>query len=230
MSFFPHHFEHQIEGEVFTSEEVWHFLNDKISDERAEKFSRVASTRTYQVTPVLEDVDDLGNVNAVLRTSECLGIGPINVIRGNRIKRGTRVSQGSEKWLDISKWQDTSECLNDLKSKGYQVVATALDPKAISFFDLDFSKPIALCLGNEKDGVSETLKTQADQVCYYPSVGFSQSFNISVAAAVMLSHIMFKRGGIGRLSEVEQLILKAEYCLRHVHKAKEQLLLSRKGE
>ena len=87
--------------------------------------------------------------------------------------------------------------LSKLESRGFQIVATALSEDAVSLFDVDLSKPTCFIVGNEKDGVSEKCLQYADINCLIPTAGFSQSFNISVASAIILSHMSYRRHEIG---------------------------------
>ena len=84
--------------------------------------------------------------------------------------------------------------------------------------EIEFSKPTALVLGNEADGISKEMIELADETAIIPMHGFVQSFNISVAGAISFYHIMRERertlGKSGDLTDAEKLVLRAEFSLR----------------
>ena len=193
-----------------------------ITARRLEKFKNVIAHKTYTVTPVLERVDDLGNKSAVLRSAEAMGLQSIHIINGQRIKRCNRVSMGSEKWMDLFRHDNTKECLAHLKNQGRQILITDVGPLAKPLWEFDFTRPTAIVFGNEKTGVSDTAKKMADGYCKIPTVGFAQSLNISVAAAISFNAIYLQRierlGCHGDLAQGQQEILLAHYlmkCLRN---------------
>ncbi len=137
---------------------------------------------------------------------------------GDKFKSSARVTQGADKWLDVKKYKSTVDCVRDLKSLGYQVLATHLDANAKPIGEVDVTKPTAIVYGNERDGISKEMIELCDQTVIIPMQGFVQSFNISVAAAISLYHITRERelklGLQGDLSEEEKAVLAAEFSLR----------------
>lgn len=187
-----------------------------LSTERLRKIDEVIAERTISIIPVLEKFYDKGNVSAVLRSAESLGYQQVHVIRNEgRIKSSRRVTQGAEKWLDIVRWRSTTDCLLHLKSKGYRIAVTYPED-SVSIHDLDVTQPLALLFGAELEGVSEEALDLADVRCHIPMRGFTQSFNVSVAAAIALYEIARmrdERGRHGDLSSEEQNLLRKYYHL-----------------
>ncbi|MEK7356665.1 MAG: RNA methyltransferase, partial [Bdellovibrionota bacterium] len=216
---FPHDGRFVFGEAVLTASRVLELLEPQLTTERQERIRHTVQGRTCNVVPVLEDIYDRGNVSAVLRSAEALGYQCAHVIEiGEKFKTSARVTQGADKWLDVKKWKSTGECVAELKRLGYRIVATHLDSKAKPIGEIDFTKPTALVLGNEKDGISKEMIDSCDETAIIPMHGFVQSFNISVAGAVSLYHIMREReralGHHGDLTEDEKLILRAEFSLR----------------
>lgn len=207
----------EIGDEVFEPEEIIAKLESYISPRRKERIDGVISRRTYTVAPVMEGLYDRGNISAVVRSAEALGYQSLhNIETSSRFKKAKRVTQGAEKWLDIQAWQSTRECIDGLRDRGYRIVATTL-VDAHSIRDVDCMEPMALVFGNEKDGVSPEMIEAADDRVILPMDGFTQSLNISVAAALCLHYIAEERrrnGGHGDLSEEEITALTASYYLR----------------
>lgn len=203
---------------------VWPLL----TEERRQKITRVAAERNFNVSVVLENIYDRGNASAVMRSQEALGFGRVEVIEGGeRFKNANRVSSGAEKWLHLRKWSKTTDCWKTLKREGFQICVTSLQSsKPID--EVDWTRPTALVLGNEKNGVSKEIMEQADQRIIIPMVGFVQSLNISVAGAVSLYHISQaikakNKGRVATVTDEEIEILKAHYCMKTLDSAEQVL-------
>lgn len=198
-----------------------------LTAERIKKIERVIDNRCFDVAVVLESIYDRGNISAVMRTSEALGFVNFHVIETQeKFKEANRVTQGSDKWVETRKWKSTTEAVKNLKAQGYQLCVTTLEG-ARPIGEVDFSKPTAFVLGNEKEGVSREMIEAADERIIIPMQGFVQSFNISVAGALGLYHIQQDRlrrlGKFSELTPVQKDILKAHYCLRTQDSAKDSL-------
>ncbi len=215
---FPHDKTLKIGSLEITPAQVLELASPFLTEERLARIKTVVSQRTYSIVPVLENIYDRGNVSAVMRSSEALGLQSVHVVElSERFKSANRVTQGADKWLDVTRWQSSNECAQDLKARGYKIYATHLDA-AVPIGEIDWSQPSAIVFGNEKDGVSKEMLELCDQAVIIPMLGFVQSFNISVAAAISLYHIYQDRlkrtGRHGDLTEEEQRTLMALYCIR----------------
>ncbi|KMT17305.1 hypothetical protein BVRB_2g039990 isoform B [Beta vulgaris subsp. vulgaris] len=126
---------------------------------------------------------------------------------------------GSEKWLDIEVWNSTRECFDVLKSRGYRIASTHLGKNTVSVYDMDWSCPTAVVVGNENKGISEEALELSDLHCSIPMNGMVDSFNVSVAAGILMHHAVCDRtsrlGSHGDLTSDESQILLAEFFLRH---------------
>lgn len=150
--------------------------------------------RTRHITVVLEDIFQPQNASAVLRTADCFGLQDVHVIENtNEYEINPRVVHGAAKWLHLHKYNqvhdNTTDCIQNLKGKGYTVVATSPHANSISLHDLPLDKPVALMFGTEKLGLSSTALEQADELLYIPMYGFTESLNISVSAAICIEHL-----------------------------------------
>ena len=152
------------------------------------RIEEVLSRRTRDLILVLEGVHDPHNVAACLRTAEGLGLQEVHVIAPGDYHPHKKVSQGADKWLDIHRHRTAEAAAAALRGRGYRLFAAALTPGACSIDDIDFTRKTAVVLGNEHEGVSDTLKVLCDGAFVIPMRGFTQSFNISVAAAVTVYH------------------------------------------
>lgn len=206
-------------------EKIWPLL----TLERREKIERVVAARTFDVSVVLENIYDRGNASAVMRSAEALGLALVDSIEpGEKQKESQRTTAGADKWVELRRWKSTAEAVKKLKDEGRQIVVTYLSEDAKPIGEVDFSRPTAIVLGNEKDGVSKEMLEAADHKVILPMVGFVQSYNISVAAALCFYQIHVDRqrrlGSSGNLSLPQQLILKTEYARRTQPSADEILI------
>lgn len=204
-------------------------LRPYLTDQRIQRIEHVVRNRITTVVPVLEGLYDRGNVSAVLRSAEGMGYGTIHVIDSSpHFKEAKRVTQGAEKWLDLQMWDSSPPCFAQLKDRGFRLLATHLEG-ARDIQDFDFNHPTALIFGNEREGVSAQALAAADATVKIPMTGFSQSFNISVAAALFLYHIRETRrrpeNTYGDLDAAAQEHLLADYYFRSVPNA--EALLNR---
>lgn len=216
---FPHADPLVVGDDRYGVQDVLTHLAPMVSEARQARIAEVVMQRTYTVVPVVEGLYDLGNVSAVMRTAEALGFQGFHVIEsGIEFKESPRVTQGADKWLDVENWPSAGACVAGLKRRGYRIAVTHLEA-AVPVQALDFTEPTALIFGNEAEGISEEMLALADVRCVVPMVGFVQSFNISVAAALAL-HQAFRdrmgRGGHGDLSEGERAVLAAVFYVRSV--------------
>lgn len=200
-------------------DDLKHFLIQKfgefLSEKRKNFIDEVLEMRTNYVQVVLEDIIDPHNVSAVLRTGECLGIQQYHIIdKQNPFKIGRGVSKGATKWIDINQYREgerrTENALADLKQKGYKLLVTSPKAGAKSLGDIDLSKPLAVIFGNEKSGVSQTALAMADEIVKIPMYGFTESYNISVSAAIILHHLIERMH-----KEVDDWQLTAEQFLNY---------------
>jgi len=202
-------------------EKVLASFYDIITENKQEMFDRIALERTNHVTVVMENIHQEHNASAVLRTCDCFGIQTLHAIEKNNTYEIQRdIALGAGNWVDLYTHSDgvnpTNTCLEELKTNGYKVVATS--PHATQDInDLDLSQPIALVFGTEKKGVSSTVEDLADELVSIPMYGFTESFNISVSAAIALNIIRrnLKHSKIDwKLSHEDQVRLKIQWCTK----------------
>lgn len=208
-----------IKGVEYSPSQIIEKMGSLLTPERRERIRSVIEKRTYDIVPVLDGIHDLGNLSAVMRSAEAFGLQELHFVENQpKYKISQRTSKGTDKWLNVVRWKESLACAKDLKSRGYQIIATHLDDTAIPISEVDFSKKTAIILGNEKDGVSQDILKMSDARCIIPMQGFAESFNISVAAALSFYHIyqdrMRRLGHHGNLTEEQKLHLIADYYLR----------------
>ncbi|MEN8928555.1 MAG: RNA methyltransferase [Flavobacteriales bacterium] len=175
-------------------EELIEYLSQFAHENRVELFNEKIHQRTNHVTLVLEDIYQAQNTSAAIRTCDCFGIQNVHVIENiNEFNVYKDISLGSSNWLSITKYNEkennTKACFDTLKKDGYKIVATSPLQHHPSLFDFNIDQKVALVLGNELHGISDIAKEEADEFITIPMYGFTESFNISVSAALCLSEI-----------------------------------------
>lgn len=169
------------------------FLENILTDNRKERFLNVLKNRTKHFTIAVEDIFQMHNTSAVMRSCEVFGIQELNVIEqryGKSIDK--EIAMGAQKWVDINAFDSISGCIDTLKAKGYQIIATTPHENDCLLEDFDISKPSALFFGTERDGLSEEILQKADGFLKIPMVGFTESLNISVSAAIIIQNLMHR--------------------------------------
>lgn len=175
------------------NQELLTYLEHFITEERKERFLQVISARTNHFTVAMEDVFQMHNTSAVVRTCEVFGVQQAHSIEGRFGKRlDAKIAMGAQKWVDVFRYNDTQSCIDTLRAQGYQIVATTPHKDAYSLNDFDISKKSAFFFGTEKEGLSEQVLSQADTYLKIPMVGFTESLNISVAVAIVLQQLTDK--------------------------------------
>ncbi|KPL12854.1 MAG: hypothetical protein AMS26_16025 [Bacteroides sp. SM23_62] len=170
-------------------------LSGFITWHRREIFDRVLDYRTRYITVVLEDIYQSHNASAVLRTCECFGIQDVHIIENrNTYNINPDVVLGATKWLNLKKYNrldyNTDLAIRELRDQGYRIIATTLNEKAVSLHDFNLhAGKFALFFGTELTGLTDHVLDQADEYLKIPIYGFTESFNISVSAAIILHQL-----------------------------------------
>ena len=185
------------------------YLESYLTERRRELFKKVLSNRTRHFTVVTEDVKQLHNTSAVMRTCDIFGIQDLHVVeelQGKRIDK--EIAMGVQKWVSLHRYSNIEQCMGALKSQGYRIIATTPHISSACLEDIDITQKAAFFFGKESDGLSDKVLKQADAFLKIPMYGFTESLNISVSAAIILQDVTNKlrRSDIEwQLSEQEQL-------------------------
>lgn len=201
------------------------FLEGFITDKRKELIQDNVANRTRYVTIVLENIFQPQNASAVMRSCDCFGVQDLHVIENsNEYNLNPDVVMGSSKWVDLHRYNEkqhnTLDAIHKLKADGYRIVATTPHTNDVLLPDFDLSKgKAAFVFGTELTGVSDVVLENADEFVKIPMYGFTESFNISVSAALVLNHLAndLRRKNINwELTELERLELQLEWLKKSV--------------
>jgi len=170
------------------------YLSGFVTENRNENFNNIIESRTRYVTIALEDIYQPHNASAVLRSCECFGVQDVHIIENeNKYEVNPDVALGSSKWINLIRYNkkenNTADCIRKLKKEGYQIVATSSHKNDCTIDQLPLDNKIALFFGTELRGLSSEVLDHADAYVKIPMYGFTESFNISVSAAICLFSI-----------------------------------------
>jgi tRNA (guanosine-2'-O-)-methyltransferase len=209
--------------------ELLEYLSAVVTPERLSLYNKIVENRTNYLTVVLEDIFQPQNASAVLRSCDCFGIQNVHVIENrNKFQVDTEVSLGSSKWVTLNKYNkkknNSLDAIQALKKKGYRIVATSPHINDVELPDFELAKgKTALIFGSEQPGISETIMQEADEFLKIPMFGFTESFNISVSAAIILHHLTEKLHNSEsinwRLTEEEKVEIKIQWIKNTVKKS-----------
>ena len=178
-------------------EKLLNYFESFLTDNRKSLFKKVLENRTRHFAVVLEDIFQPHNASAVVRTADIFGVQDVHAIENKYTNKVSRhVAKGSQKWITSKRYKsdgdNTKICLDNLRKEGYQIIATTPHNDSCLLQDFDITKKSAFVFGVEAEGVSDFVKEQADGFLKIPMVGFTESLNISVAAAIVLQDVTTK--------------------------------------
>lgn len=191
------------------------------SENKRALFDRLAPLRTRHISVVLEDIYQSHNASAVLRSCDCFGVQDVHVVEArNPFNPADDVAVGSSKWVDYYRYNSIQDVYRNLHAKGYRIVATLPHENDTMIGDLDISQPTALVFGTELTGLTQEAIDGADAYVKIPMYGFTESFNISVCAALSLFSLTerMRRDTTlqWRLSDDDLLDLKLHWAMQAV--------------
>ena len=202
-------------------EKVLAAFYDIISESKQEMYDRIAADRTRHLVVVMENIRKDHNASAVMRTCDCFGIQDLHTIEKNVeyvVQR--EISKGASTWIDLHSHSTGEnpglECINSLKKQGYQIICTSPHTEQ-TLDDISLEQPTALVFGTEIHGISDDIFEVADQTVRLPMYGFTESFNVSVTAALSLNTLRsrLEKSDIDwRLSHDDQVRLKIKWCTK----------------
>ncbi len=189
------------------------FLEQFVTEKRRNLFQEVLENRTRHFTVAVEDIFQPHNASAIVRSCDVFGVQDLHVIESKYEFYASRlVAKGAQKWIDFNMYNqkdtnNTLNCIDNLRSKGYKIIATTPHNDSCLLQDFDISQKSAFFFGVEKQGLSKDVMDNADGFLKIPMVGFTESLNISVAAAIILQNMneKLKKSAIDwKLTEYER--------------------------
>ncbi|MEM6704284.1 MAG: RNA methyltransferase [Acidobacteriota bacterium] len=187
-------------------------LEGCVTPQRLERFRHAASERLTSVTVVLENFWDAHNVSAVIRSAEGLGLSAAHVVESPYRYRGNRaILRGADRWLHVHRHPSIDACLETISAAGFVTCAADVGEGCLELDELPVDRPLAIVMGTERHGLSVEAKHLTDLRYTIPMQGLTESFNVSVSAAVSLFHLTTaRRRRFGSDLSVEECAAKIE--------------------
>lgn len=205
--------------------ELIKYLSGFVTEARLKRFEEVIKNRTRHIAIGLENIYQPHNASAVLRSCDCFGIQDVHILENeNKYTFNPDVSLGSEKWLTLQRYNDAQSldnCINTLRAKGYAIAVTSLHKDNYNIEEVPLHNKAALFFGTEMRGATDELESKADMYVKIPMLGFTESFNISVAAALsmyVLSSRLRKENIAWQLSEEDKETLRLQWLRNTIPK------------
>lgn len=211
-------------------------LAQNVTARRKARMLEVVAQRLSSVTIVLENIYDPHNASAIVRTAEGVGIDTVHVIEQPNTFEATRsITMGADRWVEIERDRDLLPTLGKLSGEGYLVCAADVGPGCVPLHALPADRPIAVIMGGEREGISPRAKAWCETRFTIPMAGFTESFNVSVSAAVILHALTTQRrahlGVAGDLSDAERHTRLDAWLRRSVRNAEDiEALMAERAE
>lgn len=189
-----------------------------MTPERYARLRAVLDRRQPDLTVLLDNVHKTHNFSAIVRSCDAVGVFQAHAVWPNPKLRPNHMSSGgTRKWVRVQTHPDLAAAVASLRGKGMQIIAAHLAENAVDYRELDFTRPTAIVLGAELEGVSEAALEHADIHALIPMAGLVESLNVSVAAAILLFEAHRQREAAGlydtsRLDPEEYRRTLFEWC------------------
>lgn len=206
---------------------LYQYLQQFLTQERFEKIDFFATQSSDFVLPVMEDVYQFRNAAAIVRSAEACGFHKIIAMeKHNVFQPNLDLTKGADTWVEVEKVPAKLSSIKEIKNRGYKIVAVSPEKNAVSLPDFEITEPVALTFGTEWKGVSDEILDFADETLSIPMYGFTQSFNVSVAAAICFYELKQKliKANISHfLDEEKALRMKIRWAVNSIRSGNEIL-------
>jgi len=169
-----------------------------MTSDRYKRIYNMLQQRQTDLTVVMENVHKAHNLAAIARTCDAVGIPEIHAISNiEELNLTEDAASGSGKWVNVNIHENIDSVYSQLRQNGFQLLTAHFNERAIDFRKINFTKPTAIIVGQELDGLTEEAITKADSSLIIPMYGMVQSLNVSVATAVILYEAQRQRNKAG---------------------------------
>lgn len=208
-------------------EQTYAYLQQFLTEERLRKIEYFSAQSSDFVLPVMEDVYQFRNAAAIVRSSEACGFHKIVALQKHNVfNPNLEVTKGADTWVEVEKLSARIESLKEIRQRGYKIVAVSPEKNATLLPNFRIDEPIALTFGTEWEGISEEILDFADETLMIPMYGFTQSFNVSVAAAICfyeLKQKLLRAQTPHLLNDEKRLRLKIRWAVNSIRSGGEIL-------
>jgi tRNA (guanosine-2'-O-)-methyltransferase len=169
-----------------------------MTPERIARLRQVLNQRQTTLAVMTDHVHKGRNLSAIMRNCDAVGINELHCVVNDKEYRAFRgTAMGSNQWVNVVRHASITEAIAQVKQQGMQIVAAHVDHRTVDYRDIDYSKPTAILMGAEKDGVSDQSIDAADHLIKIPMAGMVESYNVSVASGIILEEARYQRAKAG---------------------------------
>ena len=202
------------------NQKIFDYLKQFLTEDRLAKIEHFSRESSDFVLPVMEDVYQFRNAAAIIRSVEACGFHKVVAMEARNVfDPNLTVTKGAETWVEVEKMAHSLESLQDIRNRGYKLVAVSPEKNATILPDFEIKEPVALIFGTEWQGVSENFLDYVDETLAIPMYGFTQSFNVSVAAAICcydLKQKLLNSSVDYKLNEEKRLELMIRWAVKSI--------------
>ncbi|MDP9960591.1 TrmH family RNA methyltransferase [Chryseobacterium lathyri] len=197
--------------------QTFEYLKQFLTEERLSKIEHFSKESSDFVLPVMDDVYQFRNAAAIIRSVEACAFHKVVAMEEENVfDPNLTVTKGAETWVEVEKMPKNTASLQDIKDRGYKILAVSLEKNAVMLPDYQITEPIALVFGTEKEGVSEEVLDFADETLAIPMFGLTRSYNVSVAAGICMYELkqkLIKSDIDYKLNEEKQMKMKIRWAV-----------------
>lgn len=201
-------------------ENTYQYLQQFLTEERLRKIEHFAPESSDFILPVIEDIYQFRNAAAIVRSVEACGFHKVVALQEEySFEPNLRVTKGADTWVEVEKLPRNMDSFQQIKDRGYKMMAVSLENNAKMLPDYEITEPIALVFGTEMEGVSQEILDFADETLAIPMYGFTRSFNVSVAASICMYELkqkLIKSGVDYKLDEEKLLKMKIRWAVNSI--------------
>jgi tRNA G18 (ribose-2'-O)-methylase SpoU len=142
---------------------------------------------------LVENVRSLYNVGSIFRTSDAVLLNNLYLTGYTGYPPRKEIDKTALGAVDTVNWhrfEDPHDAVTELKNKKIPLIALEHTSDSSTYTDFSFPFPFCLILGNEVEGISDTLIQEADAAIEIPMLGLKQSLNVSVAYGIVMFHAL----------------------------------------
>ncbi|MFP3599518.1 TrmH family RNA methyltransferase [Chryseobacterium sp. SIMBA_029] len=207
--------------------QTFEYLKQFLTEERVTKIEHFSLESSDFVLPVMDDVYQFRNAAAIIRSVEACAFHKVVAMEEENVfDPNLTVTKGAETWVEVEKMSKNIDSLQNIRDRGYKILAVSLEKNAIMLPDYQVTEPIALVFGTEMEGVSEEVIDFADETLAIPMFGLTRSYNVSVAAGICMYELkqkLIKSEIDYKLSEEKRLTMQIRWAVNSIKSGKEIL-------
>lgn len=196
---------------------TFEYLKQFLTEERLLKIEHFSKESSDFVLPVMDDVYQFRNAAAIIRSVEANAFHKVMAMEEENVfDPNLTVTKGAETWVEVEKMPKNIASLQNIKDRGYKILAVSLEKNAVMLPDYQITEPVALVFGTEKEGVSEEVIDFADETLAIPMYGLTRSYNVSVAAGICMYELkqkLLKSDIDYKLSEEKLIKMKIRWAV-----------------